>query len=312
MDSLNQILRAKNSLTMDVHQWSRWNYAPGSFRDRIIAVEHHASARGDWEIREAIITEPAYVGVPVEDYHLSLVVGASTERPSEADYSAGKVLRPSIPGYFAFGDDSSIRNLVGFGPLHTITIYLPKKKLHERLRSLSGHQTHSLEVLLSRSWRDPLTEATMKNLMSSCRMGESQIVLDELVDTVSRRLLVLSKHPTSRLIGDGQKMPEAIKRVIDYVSADPGLDHSRETLASIAGVEPHHFNRLFRQSTGETPMAFVRGKRLELAREMLMSAPTEVSIEQIAKNCGFTHSSHLSRHFRERYGVTPAVLRSAT
>lgn len=67
---------------------------------------------------------------------------------------------------------------------------------------------------------------------------------------------------------------------------------------------------------GETPefalLEFVltinlcQGFQVERAKELLLQG--KLSISHIAIACGFTHQSHLNRHFKRLTGVTPKTL----
>lgn len=58
--------------------------------------------------------------------------------------------------------------------------------------------------------------------------------------------------------------------------------------------------------TGESIMGYVRRRRLEQARDALLSGNGEVSVSEIAQRWHFADSSHFIRAFRVRFGTTPA------
>ena len=91
-------------------------------------------------------------------------------------------------------------------------------------------------------------------------------------------------------------------RVCDFIQAHLDADLSLEELAQIAGLSAFHFARLFKAETGLTPHRYVTNARLERAMSLLQSghAPT-----QVAARCGFCDQSHLARHLKARYGLTP-------
>ncbi|HEX8217470.1 MAG TPA: helix-turn-helix domain-containing protein [Allosphingosinicella sp.] len=78
---------------------------------------------------------------------------------------------------------------------------------------------------------------------------------------------------------------------------------SLDTLASLAGLSPHHFHRRFRAAFGETPAAYVQRLRLERAAWRLQLHSD--SILAIAIDCGFNDHETFSRAFRRRYGLAP-------
>lgn len=75
-----------------------------------------------------------------------------------------------------------------------------------------------------------------------------------------------------------------------------------EELAAVTGLSPAHFAREFKRATQETPHAFVLRRRLERARQLLIDG---WSIANAAQRCGFADQAHLSRAFKQRFGVPP-------
>jgi len=82
---------------------------------------------------------------------------------------------------------------------------------------------------------------------------------------------------------------------------------SLEELAAAVNLSPFHFARVFRRATGLPPHAWLKQRRLEQARALLKSGCTAVSV---AMQLGFADQSHLSRQFKQVYGVSPGEYRS--
>jgi AraC family transcriptional regulator len=100
-----------------------------------------------------------------------------------------------------------------------------------------------------------------------------------------------------------------LKQVTDYIEYHLDQDLTLSELAAIAQISPSYFSALFKQSTGFAPYQFVIQCRVEQAKRLLKQG--EASIAEIAYSLGFTHQSHLSRHFKRLVGVTPkAFLKS--
>jgi len=56
------------------------------------------------------------------------------------------------------------------------------------------------------------------------------------------------------------------------------------------------------------PYAYVLGRRLDAARDLLITGP-ELPIDHIAFRLGFSSSSHFSSAFRQRIGCSPTEFR---
>jgi AraC family transcriptional regulator len=96
-------------------------------------------------------------------------------------------------------------------------------------------------------------------------------------------------------------------RVIDYVNDSVSDRLTLAGMAAAANLSPFHFSRLFKASTGLTPYQYVIRCRTEAARDLLIG--TDIPIREVALRAGFADQSHLSRHLRRRFGVTPGDLR---
>jgi AraC family transcriptional regulator len=64
---------------------------------------------------------------------------------------------------------------------------------------------------------------------------------------------------------------------------------------------------MFRATTGYSPHQFVLLRRVERARLLLTT--TDLPLVEVAHLSGFADQSHLARHTRRLFGLTPASLR---
>ena len=93
-------------------------------------------------------------------------------------------------------------------------------------------------------------------------------------------------------------------RVQRTLETDPAKRISVRQMASSVNLSTPDFTRRFRITTGETPHQYLLRVRLLSAEKALRDH--EKSIAQVAVDCGFFDQSHFTRHFKRRYGLTPA------
>lgn len=99
-----------------------------------------------------------------------------------------------------------------------------------------------------------------------------------------------------------QKLRQAIAYIQDHLAQEISLD----AIAAHLSMSRYHFCRLFKQSTGLSPHQYVIQQRVERAKQLLQQGG--MTIGEVAIACGFTHQSHLNRHFKRLTGVTPKTL----
>lgn len=107
----------------------------------------------------------------------------------------------------------------------------------------------------------------------------------------------------------GGLTPRQLRAVSDFVEA--GLSDSIRIaeMALVANLSEGYFHRAFRSSTGQTPLAFITGRRVSRAAELLDR--TDLTVAAIALEAGFQGQSHFTRTFKSLMGVTPSGYRQA-
>lgn len=76
-------------------------------------------------------------------------------------------------------------------------------------------------------------------------------------------------------------------------------------LSKRAGVSQRTVERSFLR-TGCTPLEYLRGVRLEHARQMLVAATATTTVAEVARAAGFTHLSRFAIEYRGRFGELPS------
>jgi AraC-like DNA-binding protein len=164
--------------------------------------------------------------------------------------------------------------------------------------------------LRSRQLKDPglsrLAQAH-RSMMSYGFCG-SQLYFDEIREAILNRILILYATRTTH-VKPAQEIlvPAKTRMVIDYIEANLGGNLRLAELCAVAAVSRAHFARAFRKTLGQSPHTFVIHRRLARAMELMWQH--DLSIAQIARNCGFADPAHLTRCFQQRFGYAPSQLR---
>ena len=98
-----------------------------------------------------------------------------------------------------------------------------------------------------------------------------------------------------------------LTEVLQYMD-DHCIDCTLESTAAHFGFHPNYLSRMVREGTGSTFKDLVSDGRLSRAAFLLLTS--EVSVSQIANQCGYSNQNFFYKKFQARYGCTPAVYRA--
>jgi AraC family transcriptional regulator len=132
-----------------------------------------------------------------------------------------------------------------------------------------------------------------------------QLYVDSLINLLAVHLLRTYSSTTPQL--PTQKLgKQQVNQAIDYLQAHLEQEISLEALAQAVHLSPSHLRRLFKQTTGVAPHQYLIQLRVQRAKQLLQTR--QFSIRDVAAQVGFADQSHLNRHFKRVFGVTPGGL----
>ena len=121
-------------------------------------------------------------------------------------------------------------------------------------------------------------------------------------------LMLFQRHAGVRQAPQVGQEPRAVAMAKELLAARLGEPPSLEALARAVNLSPFHFARVFRRATGLPPHAWLQQRRLEQARALLREGCAPLSV---ALQLGFADQSHLTRQFKQVYGVGLGEYRKA-
>lgn len=135
----------------------------------------------------------------------------------------------------------------------------------------------------------------------------------EVAASVARGMLIFMRRPGgqsqfSTYILNEARTRKDFRELQAWIISNPHQDLSVEHLAERMSMSPRNFSRLFTQEVGITPAKFVEHVRLEAARNMMLQ--TDLSMETIASNSGFSNAEQMRRTFQRLLKTTPQEHRS--
>lgn len=207
-------------------------------------------------------------------------------------------------------------------PTTLIALKLAGDRLHELARELAGRPVPTLDLPLEldlTSTRGREWLALLRVVANPARdhrsFGESAAVGDLLETPIINGLLLLS----GAIDADAREQPRDAPRssvlqpVVEFIEQHAELPLTVSMLATVGGMSVRSLQLAFREQLGTTPLAHLRGVRLDRAHADL-SAPTlpRPTVGDVARRWGFRNMGRFAAAYAERFDETPkATLRKS-
>ncbi|MBI3731167.1 MAG: helix-turn-helix transcriptional regulator [Burkholderiales bacterium] len=138
---------------------------------------------------------------------------------------------------------------------------------------------------------------------------KNALLLQEKASLFLERGITLANKKSSATTTRSQYAQDKVlhARILDYIEEQLDTTLNLEELATMANMPLLRFLRSFTHATGTTPHTYITERRLQRAR--LLITNSNLSIADIAADCGFSHQSHLGSAFKSRLGLSPQQYR---
>jgi AraC family transcriptional regulator len=216
--------------------------------------------------------------------------------PIEAGETALYDLRTSMVGDFPI-------------PFDYIRFYLPVPTL-DQLADERGQRRLSALRMTSRSSRDPVMTGFAAILRSALDQPAPPPALftDSIAIAVHAHVTHTYGDAPVRERSDRSGLTVRQLRIAQaYIDANLAGDPSIAEMAQECRLSPSHFSRAFKLATGVPPYRWLSKRRIERVRGLLLEG--ELSLVQIAVDCGFVDQSHMTRSFLKFEGCSPGKWR---
>lgn len=109
------------------------------------------------------------------------------------------------------------------------------------------------------------------------------------------------------IISQPPRQIEYLQKAIAYMKENFNLNLNLNKLSEISGYTPNHFRQIFTQSMGVSPQKYLEDLRIQHAKYLLTRR--DLTIAEVAYECGFSSQSYFSTLFKKYTLITPHEFR---
>ncbi|HEX9924726.1 MAG TPA: AraC family transcriptional regulator [Anaerolineae bacterium] len=183
----------------------------------------------------------------------------------------------------------------------TYRMLYPEVALLRQAASEASGRPHGIPFFPSPVFRDDYLAGLIRKLHFT--LEKSVSALERQSHFLETLVQLILRHADNRPVLPAMfDLHPGIGQVRAFLEAHYAQNVSLEQLSGIAGVSSFHLTRLFRESVGLPPHAYLNQVRIFHAKKLLTLGQ---SIAEVAFETGFADQSHLNRHFKRIVGVTP-------
>lgn len=106
---------------------------------------------------------------------------------------------------------------------------------------------------------------------------------------------------------DNNSENRVLTETCKYIQENFHKNISIKELANNVSLSPSYFLKMFKKNANTTPTEYIISIRLSNAKQLLTES--NLTVSQIAEQCGFNDASYFSYYFRRHFGIKPSEYR---
>jgi len=195
-------------------------------------------------------------------------------------------------------------------PFHSVHFYLPRFFLNAIADDANAPHIGDLRYEPGNGVDDPTMRALALTLLPALDQPEqaNRMFVDHVMSAVGFH--VAQTYGGLEAMTDlmrGGLAPWQQRRAKEIIEANLVGEISLAELARGCGLSASHFSRAFRETVGISPHQWLLRRRIEKARQLLRNR--QLSLSEVALECGFADQSHFTRVFAKLSGTGPGAWR---
>ena len=257
----------------------------------------------------AIFLPGAYVTnkrMDVEEYHF--VICFSTPPPAVINEQEYQFRKGSLI-CLAPGDDILVRPSDRPMSARHMTVCVLPEFMVDVYRELGGVGKLGFSALDQR-YSHLLLEALDALIHEVLYHGAaSPLMLSSLEDRIAVQLIRDGQQAVHLVRGSQHSVGEIVDKACKYIETYYTSSITVKDVSDAIFVSPSYLQKIFPRLVGKTPHQYIMECRHSKAQDMLTR--TSMSMEEVARQCGFVNSSHFSTTFKQVEGISPLTYRKS-
>lgn len=191
----------------------------------------------------------------------------------------------------------------------TLFFHLPRAALDEIAAEAGAAKIERLVAPEPWLTTDRVVDGLHRPLIEALTDGSSanRLFHDHLLSALGAHFATIYGGMEPHRLDRGGLAPWQERRAKELLAANLASDISLARVAQECGLSATYFSRAFKCSTGTTPHAWLQMCRVDHAKQLLTDR--DLSLAEIALNCGYADQSHFTRTFARLTGATPGAWR---
>lgn len=211
-------------------------------------------------------------------------------------------------------------SLICLAPGDDILVHAPDQPLSVKYMTICVNPQFMQNVHVQTGGKDVLRFASFDSRFSYLLLEALEALIHEVVtygtsnslmmtsleNRIAIQLLRDSKSEFSDL-KQNQHMQENVEKALKYIETYYASNITINDICEAIYISPPYLQKIFVKYVGKTPYQYIMECRHQKAKELLET--TSVSVEEIARQCGFVNHAHFSTTFKKMQGVSPLAFR---
>jgi AraC-like DNA-binding protein len=147
--------------------------------------------------------------------------------------------------------------------------------------------------------------AALRRALADLDRAPEGLEADQVILDIAEALLALD--PSARGRGSGARCAASIERAQHFLDENHRRAVASAELEAVAGLDRYTLARHFRSRLGTSPYRYLTMRRLDAVRRRLRCGE---ALADIAHASGFADQSHMTRQFKQAYGLSPGKWRA--